>query len=695
MKILHKIACAFVLLSSLACAYAQTLTTSSAFNEGKSFGDTGKNGAKNAVQHNSATTSVPGFTYSASEGGYFNGGTGVLSAPSANKAINCQTAVPGSAYAAQECSAINYMKGLPSGWAMNSNNPKIQAVLSSSSPTVANPGPIPGNATGTYCKVVSRTSPGSHVTETCNRATQTSFPKCDKKRHVQIKWDYTCPVGAISAPYPAAGSTTVPPEHLCTVQHVTKQYKCNATDTLVDTNPPYESWMCKGPGDVLTPPTVVDFYSTTEELATPVPTVIQSWVGDCEPLEIKSDKDHLPHPTCEELSMVCTEGEETRYFDGVPVHNTCWKKHGEFACLTDKVTAECDSIQGKSCQYLGTTCIQYSIDNKCAIEQDTYSCVHIPPVTTTETVCTAPTYCDGTTGACFETTSPPDQEFAIAAAGMEAQRQAGVYTEGFQIFRGTDASCKIKVLGGSTISSCCKGTGGGGAYKNSTVMNLGISASFTVVGEAGKEAVRAGSSYVYDALYSSVDGSFMSKGLSAMKDWGGGIGDGLFNPTFSLYGFQFQFSFANGFQFTGFDPWSFAFAVVIAIIQEWLSCDQNDQMTMIKRGANLCVHVGTYCSKKMKIIKTCLEKTEQHCCFNSVLAKIVNRQGGAQIGKNPMNCGGFTEAEFEKINFAAIDYSEFIAEIGNPGTGEALANARTVGNVNRLTTNYYTTGSQK
>ena len=69
------------------------------------------------------------------------------------------------------------------------------------------------------------------------------------------------------------------------------------------------------------------------------------------------------------------------------------------------------------------------------------------------------------------------------------------------------------------------------------------------------------------------------------------------------------------------------------IVQEMLSCEQKEQILALRRGQNLCHEVGSDCSKKLPVVKTCIERTKSYCCFNSRLAKIINEQGRAQIGK--------------------------------------------------------------
>lgn len=81
-------------------------------------------------------------------------------------------------------------------------------------------------------------------------------------------------------------------------------------------------------------------------------------------------------------------------------------------------------------------------------------------------------------------------------------------------------------------------------------------------------------------------------------------------------------------------------------------------------GMNM-LFVGTYCSKK---VVTCVERKESYCCYNSPLARILQEQGRPQLGKGwgsaqHPQCEGFTQDELERLDFDAMDLSEFEALI--------------------------------
>lgn len=156
----------------------------------------------------------------------------------------------------------------------------------------------------------------------------------------------------------------------------------------------------------------------------------------------------------------------------------------------------------------------------------------------------------------------------------------------------------------------------------------------------------------------------------------------------------------GGLQFA-FDPTSFAIQIGFMILQELMSCNQQEQILAMRRGQNLCHEVGTYCSKKTPIIKICIEKTKSYCCYNSRLARIINEQGRAQIGKSwgspkSPNCSGFTQSEFAAIDFSKIDLSEFMAEvmanIKMPDVGSMSQNVQSA--VQQKVQNYYQRGAQ-
>jgi len=367
----------------------------------------------------------------------------------------------------------------------------------------------------------------------------------------------------------------------------------------------------------------------------------------------------------------------------VRVNASCWQYQAAFTCEDSSSIDTCQPLRDRGCGQIGTSCLNTDPSGKCGMANFTYSCPDKPASTKQETICDT-SFCKDGTG-CFDTTSPPDRDFGQAAALVEVSREAGVYgikNGNIEVFKGYADECSVKVLGGSTIKSCCTKEPGGAAFTNNAVMSTAISAG----GAVGKEALKAGSKYVYDSLYQSLDSGLMKDGLSSMGS-SLGLDAASMGSNFGAYGFQFSFSMESGFGFVGFDPTSFAIAIAIMVIQKWLACDSNEQVLSMKKGQNLCVYTGSYCSSK--VLGFCVEKKEKSCCFNSILAKIVNVQGRLQLGLPSDQCGGFNQAQIQALDFTKMDFSEFIASIVTPTPNTGSLTNQINSTVQKKVTDYY------
>jgi len=102
----------------------------------------------------------------------------------------------------------------------------------------------------------------------------------------------------------------------------------------------------------------------------------------------------------------------------------------------------------------------------------------------------------------------------------------------------------------------------------------------------------------------------------------------------------------------------------VPILTPWL-CSAAEQLLDKKDDAGLCHKLGTYCSSK--ILGICVTRKDAYCCFQSKISRILQEQGRPQIDKpwaSPKDetCPGFTVYEFQKLDLAAIDFSEVYAE---------------------------------
>jgi len=98
-------------------------------------------------------------------------------------------------------------------------------------------------------------------------------------------------------------------------------------------------------------------------------------------------------------------------------------------------------------------------------------------------------------------------------------------------------------------------------------------------------------------------------------------------------------------------------------------CSTDDETTDFRNNSGQCIYLGDYCKEKWPIVG-CVQSARSYCCFNSMLARIIQQQGRPQLPEmgdfgtpTAPNCRGFTAQEFQSLDFAKIDLSEYTAEI--------------------------------
>ncbi len=341
----------------------------------------------------------------------------------------------------------------------------------------------------------------------------------------------------------------------------------------------------------------------------------------------------------------------------------------DYSCISQSST--CDALQqNTNCTLATSTCIS-GADPNCNLYQKVYQCLDTPSSTNTAVDCGASQYCVG--GNCFNSGHTPDTDLTSAVVANEVVREAGNYmTPDQKIFSGDSRSCIQDSLG-----NCCESSGG-------AVNNASIGQKLKTT--AGGQVIKAGSKYVYDIISNSYQ---EIRGMSSMAASAVTAGTAA---TFSLssYGISMTYSSTAGFSF-GFDPTSLAIQLAIVVIVDLMSCSQDEKTLALENGAHLCRQVGSECLGFL-----CPQVKRTYCCFNSVLAKIINTAATAQLGRAYTDCSGLSPAEFQLLDFSKIDLSEFTATIASsvdmPSTG---AIGTDVGNsIQSKMNNYYTRGQQ-
>ena len=543
---------------------------------------------------------------------------------------------------------------------------------------------------GVYSACTTQTrllSPAVYDTQSCNNYYLRSIDnQCQKTLTVQVTWNYVCPAGTISGPSPVPGSTAKPPDESCQVQHTETQYQC-APPNIGPTVDALGNQVCTTPLNTMIPATAVTVTIVSTELATPVATETDHWDNGCASLEalvppgyLLPDGDNTTVGTggtttsiakCFRINSVCSDATpQTRLINYDEVTRACWQWSNTFDCVLADNRSDCGQPRFGQCQSSGPpVCVEMdavTVPSFCNHERQDFTCKIADAVYQTVQNCGTQQFCEG--GSCWDTAYPPDADFARTVAYLEAQREAGKYLEpsGLQVFKGFHNTCTKQLFG---LVNCCN-KGGTNALSMFTDLSLALNAISTV----GKASF---SSYTYDALFTSDAPGFALTGFEAL--FGTGLDSGLAGL---LAG-----DLAVGDFIMSLVPSYWTIAMLALQYSGILSCSEQDKTTAMKRDANLCVEFGDYCSSCINVFGkcvACLERTKSYCCFNSELARIINEQGRAQIGKtwgsdtarNP-DCSGFTVAQLQSLDFSQMDLSAFYAEITptilNPGT--AVGNA--------------------
>ena len=236
---------------------------------------------------------------------------------------------------------------------------------------------------------------------------------------------------------------------------------------------------------------------------------------------------------------------------------------------------------------------------------------------------------------------------------IEIGRQLGLYGDvtGNRFFSGEALACKDR----KGAPSCCRSEVVAGMSNSNFT-------AYLVWGAAGAawEGIKyVGSPYVYDLLAWSEHTEWL---LNALY---GSAASGAYNPSFSFWGVsatmvegELQFSFSvEGF-------------LAAAALQFWerhKTCDAEDQKVAMARGQGLCHFIGTHCVDKVPGLG-CTKREEVYVCFNSLLARLINEQGRAQIGRGwgsveTPDARGFTIEEIEELDFTEMDFTAFVQDV--------------------------------
>ncbi len=90
-------------------------------------------------------------------------------------------------------------------------------------------------------------------------------------------------------------------------------------------------------------------------------------------------------------------------------------------------------------------------------------------------------------------------------------------------------------------------------------------------------------------------------------------------------------------------------------------CTEGERLLAQERHAGKTHYLGTRCAKR--IFGVCVRRERVWCVFGSKLGRILQEAARAQFGIGWSSCRGFTVSEMERIDFEAVDLSEFTDDL--------------------------------
>ena len=102
------------------------------------------------------------------------------------------------------------------------------------------------------------------------------------------------------------------------------------------------------------------------------------------------------------------------------------------------------------------------------------------------------------------------------------------------------------------------------------------------------------------------------------------------------------------------------------------NCSPEERELAEERNAGNTHYLGRYCSKRT-LFGVCIRRSRAWCVFGSKLGRILHQQARPQLGIGWSSCRGLTVAEVERIDFDALDLTEFTEDLVDGGKAPSIA----------------------
>ena len=100
-------------------------------------------------------------------------------------------------------------------------------------------------------------------------------------------------------------------------------------------------------------------------------------------------------------------------------------------------------------------------------------------------------------------------------------------------------------------------------------------------------------------------------------------------------------------------------------------CTEEERLLAEERHAGNTHYLGKRCAKR--ILGVCVRRERVWCVFGSKLGRILQEAARAQLGLGWSSCRGFTVEEMERIDFGAVDLSEFTENLMDGASEPSIA----------------------
>lgn len=431
-----------------------------------------------------------------------------------------------------------------------------------------------------------------------------------------------------------------------------------------------------------------------------------------------------PHPSLDPFCRVAEASAECSFYKG-PMQ--CYiDAQGVERCPVNEGgnLNGCQAFEeNPSCGFVSQSCIQGADGESggCYAFEEVWDCgyetTYDTIVNTGQSVeCPGGARCMGSE--CFDNSSAKSGDFAYAVAMLQVAQFAehdldcgGDGTDIEQandckVFKGEAMECK-KALGGYV--DCCEAPDGvsifdyvnltmntlkmasavetmtrtgqfakvGSGYWSASTQALSSGASQLIKGEFSTAVDAATSTYqrvfetgISEGAVAQVQQWLMQQTYDAMVEMGAkAAADGLFataGPNGAVSGLAPNVAMA-----VNIIGWVYTVYVIADLLVNIIwECEEKEFELGAKKETRQCSYVGSYCASE--VLGSCVEKREAHCCFGSVVARIIQEQGREQLGMNFGNpkspsCEGLTPTQLGQLDWNRIDLSEWIGMLSVTG----------------------------